>query len=55
MQRIYLRQLKSKLARHAVALRCEPEEPDGWQDTLKEYSKIDTTLSHKEDMLKRYG
>ncbi|EGU80052.1 hypothetical protein FOPG_02437 [Fusarium oxysporum f. sp. conglutinans race 2 54008] len=37
LQRIQLKQLRTKLAKHAVSLRCEAGEPQGWQDTLKDY------------------
>ncbi|KAF5715670.1 hypothetical protein FMUND_6737 [Fusarium mundagurra] len=37
LQRIYLLQLREKLAKQAAALRFEAEEPDGWQKTLEEY------------------
>lgn len=44
LQRIQLKQLRTKLAKHAVSLRCEAGEPQGWQDTLKNYSKMTGVL-----------
>lgn len=44
LQRIQLKQLRTKLAKHAVSLRFEAGEPQGWQDPLKEYSKIAVIL-----------
>ncbi|KAF4339052.1 hypothetical protein FBEOM_7053 [Fusarium beomiforme] len=37
LQRIQLKQLRVKLAKHAADLRFEANEPQGWQETLKEY------------------
>ncbi|KAF4440254.1 hypothetical protein FACUT_3578 [Fusarium acutatum] len=44
LQRIQLKQLRTKLAKHAVSLRFEAGEPQGWQDTLKDYSKMTVVL-----------
>ncbi|KAK4237165.1 hypothetical protein C8A03DRAFT_16269 [Achaetomium macrosporum] len=37
LQRIYLTQLREKLARRAVDLRFKARPPSGWTDTLREY------------------
>ncbi|KAG8667517.1 hypothetical protein FPOAC2_12683 [Fusarium poae] len=50
LQRIYIKQLKSQVARQAVKLRFEPEEPKGWQSTLQEYIQA---LQNYEYMEKR--
>ncbi|KAF5568251.1 hypothetical protein FNAPI_241 [Fusarium napiforme] len=49
-KRIQLKQLRTKLAKHAVSLRFEAGEPQGWQDTLKEYIQA---LQNYEYMEKR--
>ncbi|KAF5611114.1 uncharacterized protein FSUBG_2658 [Fusarium subglutinans] len=50
LQRIQLKQLRTKLAKHAVSLRFEASEPQGWQDTLKDYIQA---LQNYEYMEKR--
>ncbi|KAI1034605.1 hypothetical protein LB504_004623 [Fusarium proliferatum] len=50
LQRIQLKQLRTKLAKHAVSLRFEAGEPQGWQDTLKDYIQA---LQNYEYMEKR--
>ncbi|KAF5711043.1 hypothetical protein FMUND_9193 [Fusarium mundagurra] len=50
LQRIQLKQLRTKLAQHAVSLRFEAGEPQGWQDTLKDYIQA---LQNYEYMEKR--
>ncbi|KAF5649463.1 uncharacterized protein FTJAE_900 [Fusarium tjaetaba] len=50
LQRIQLKQLRTKLAKHAVSLRFQAGDPQGWQDTLKEYIQA---LQNYEYMEKR--
>ncbi|KAI1062342.1 hypothetical protein LB506_006227 [Fusarium annulatum] len=50
LQRIQLKQLRTKLAKHAVSLRFQANEPQGWQDTLKDYIQA---LQNYEYMEKR--
>ncbi|KAF4454958.1 hypothetical protein F53441_2615 [Fusarium austroafricanum] len=37
LQRIHLKQLRVKLAKHAASLRFDASEPTGWQETLEKY------------------
>ncbi|KAI1040038.1 hypothetical protein LB505_008273 [Fusarium chuoi] len=45
LQRIQLKQLRTKLAKHAVSLRFEAGEPQWWQDTLKTIYKHSKTMN----------
>ncbi|KAF5989734.1 hypothetical protein FBULB1_640 [Fusarium bulbicola] len=48
LQRIQLKQLRTKLAKHAVSLRFEAGEPQGWQDTLKDYIQAPQNYEYME-------
>ena len=49
LQRIHIRQLKLKLAKHAADLRFQLTEPTDWQKTLGDYSKIKSTFADVEE------
>lgn len=49
LQRIHIRQLKLKLAKHAADLRFKLTEPTDWQKTLGEYGKINSTFTDDEE------
>ncbi len=45
LQRLRLRQLQRKLVQHAVDLRYDAREPDGWADNLRDYGEPITPCS----------